>query len=211
MQPHHISLGRLQRLRIASFWIIAAVLGAAALGARAGWRHPNPGGIDVEEFIEFSGLGLIGIAILGRLWCTLYIGGRKSAELVQDGPYSMSRNPLYFFSTLGAAGVGAQTGSLTIALFCAAMTALVLGVTLRREAAFLRREFGAEHDAYAARVPAFLPDPRLFRDPETLLIVPRRLYRTLLDGLAFFLALPLFELVEHLQNAGLLPVLIRIY
>ena len=55
----------------------------------------------------------------------LYVGGRKNAELVTTGPYSMMRNPLYFFSLLGVAGVGAQTGSV-LATF--AVTAVAYAV-----------------------------------------------------------------------------------
>lgn len=211
MRIYRIALGQFQRLRIASFWLIAAILGSFLLFIHSGWEHPNPGSYDIEELIELSGLGLIGIAILGRLWCTLYIGGRKSSELVQDGPYSMTRNPLYFFSTVGAVGVGAQTGSIVIALICGFLAALILSLTLQREAIFLRERFGASFNAYAERVPAFFPDPRLFSDPQTLSILPQRLYRTLLDGLVFFLAMPTFELIEHLQDRALLPILLRMY
>jgi protein-S-isoprenylcysteine O-methyltransferase Ste14 len=54
-----------------------------------------------EALLFFVGLLLVGIATVGRLWCSLYISGRKSAELVMDGPYSICRHPLYFFPYLG--------------------------------------------------------------------------------------------------------------
>ena len=57
----------------------------------------------------FSGALLVGIATVGRLWCSLYISGYKTKQLVKTGPYSLSRNPLYFFSLLGAIGVGMVT------------------------------------------------------------------------------------------------------
>ena len=49
---------------------------------------------------EMPGYLAIVVAIGLRLWCTLYIGGSKSRTLVTDGPYSVSRNPLYFASIL---------------------------------------------------------------------------------------------------------------
>ncbi len=59
----------------------------------------------LHEYIEAFGISLIVAAIIGRMWCTLYIGGRKSAEIVQSGPYSVTRNPLYVFSSIGAVGI----------------------------------------------------------------------------------------------------------
>lgn len=104
----------MQTARRAVLSALAALLlgGFAVTGA---WTHLNVAHESVEDF----GRVLIAICILGRCWCTLYIGGRKGETLVSVGPYSLCRNPLYFFSFVGAAGVGAQTGSLLITLFCA--------------------------------------------------------------------------------------------
>ena len=75
-----------------------------------------PDGGVVHESIEWVGIALISICVLGRTWCTLYIGNRKNYELIQDGPYSVVRHPLYLFSIVGAIGVGAQAGGFTAAL-----------------------------------------------------------------------------------------------
>src|SRR6187399_1591484 len=72
----------------------------------------------LHETVERSGFFLILIAIVGRTWCSMYISGRKLAALVTDGPYSISRNPLYLFSSIAAFGVGAQFGSIVIAAIC---------------------------------------------------------------------------------------------
>ena len=59
----------------------------------------------MHEYIETLGLALVTVGIGGGLWATLYIGGRKSAVVVSTGPYSITRNPLYLFSSIAAAGV----------------------------------------------------------------------------------------------------------
>ena len=51
----------------------------------------------VHTFIEMVGVTLAIVCIGGRLWSCLYIGSRKNRELVTTGPYSITRNPLYFF------------------------------------------------------------------------------------------------------------------
>ena len=70
----------------------------------------------VHETMRWLGAGLIFVCISGRTWCSLYIGGRKNHELVTTGPYSVSRNPLYVFSIIGAIGIGAQFGAVSVAI-----------------------------------------------------------------------------------------------
>ncbi len=164
----------------------------------------------VHEYVEAAGLGLIALGILGRMWCTLYIGGRKAAEIVEAGPYSVTRNPLYLFSTVAAAGVGAQSGSLVLGLVFALACAAAFQVVIRREERFLSEAFGEPYRAYLLRVPRFLPRLSGFRDATGLSVRPDRLYATLLDGLVFFAAIPVFESIEHLQDAGILPILVRL-
>ena len=93
-----------QAIRKIAFFIIAAI-GIAVVAVTA---SAAPSGAAVHELIEWIGIVLIVICILGRTWSSLYIGGRKIDEFVQTGPYSIMRNPLYFFSCVGAVGVGMQ-------------------------------------------------------------------------------------------------------
>ena len=60
----------------------------------------------IPGVMMLAGCTLVGIATVGRLWCALYIAGYKTDKLITSGPYSMCRNPLYFFSLLGGIGVG---------------------------------------------------------------------------------------------------------
>lgn len=164
-----------------------------------------------HEYIEAFGLSLIVAAIIGRMWCTLYIGGRKSAEIVQSGPYSVTRNPLYVFSSIGAIGIGAQTGSLIVAITFGVLCYIAFSVVIRTEEKFLRQSFGKPYEVYCASVPRFFPRISLFRDDKELIVRPDRLYRTFLDGLVFFVAYPFFEFVEYLQDAQVLPALLHLY
>lgn len=163
----------------------------------------------VHEAIEMAGIVLIVIGIAGRLWSTLYIGGRKSVSVVADGPYSITRNPLYVFSSIAAMGVGAQMGSITAALGFGVACTMAFHVVILREEKFLSASLGADYDAYVARVPRFFPDPSLYREGEAQGFQPRRLLITLLDGLVFLVAMPLFEIIDAAQLSGTLPVLFR--
>lgn len=166
------------------------------------------GGVDGDwhESVEAVGLGAIAFSIVGRAWCSLYIGGRKKAEIVERGPYSISRNPLYVFSFFGAFGMGAQTGSLTIAGLFVVAAFLVFLMTVQREEAFLSREFGEVYAVYKARTPRFGPRFSLWRDESELTVRPAFFLLTIRDGLVFLLALPIFELIDIGQAEGWLRV-----
>lgn len=163
-----------------------------------------------HEGMEIFGAVLICIAIVGRLWCMLYIGGNKSTRLVATGPYSMCRNPLYFFSSVAAAGIGVQAASMTVGLATFLLCATVFHFVARREEFFLLSQFGPSYRDYVARVPRFFPDSNLFAPGRVARIQSRKLLHTFLDGLVFFVAMPLFEGIEWAQGAGVFPVVLQL-
>jgi protein-S-isoprenylcysteine O-methyltransferase Ste14 len=93
---------------------------------------------------------------LGKQWA---VGARlvEGHTLIQDGPYAFVRNPIY----LSMFGMMLATGLLITQWFAllAASLLLVAGtyVRVRAEERLLRSAFGAGFEAYAGKVPAFLP------------------------------------------------------
>lgn len=201
----NLPLDSFQSLRrvVLAVAILVAITALLFLGSEP--NHP-----ELHEYVEAVGTALIFAAIVGRVWCTLYIGGRKAQEIVEAGPYSITRNPLYVFSAIGAAGVGCQTGSMVVGLAFGIFTALAFLIVIRREEIHLAEHFGAAYADYRARVPRFWPNFALFRDDQTVTVQPRRIYSTLLDGLVFVIAIPFFETIEHVQNSGLLPIVLHL-
>ena len=160
-----------------------------------------------HEAIEWIGIGLIAICIVGRTWSSLYIGGRKIVDLVTIGPYSIVRNPLYFFSVIGAAGIGAQAGNITVTLACTCIGFLVFSIVAQQEERLLLKRHRQSYVAYLRRVPRFFPDPSLWRDEPTLTVRQTRVYMTFADALLFLLAVPVADACEYLQSTGVFPVL----
>lgn len=205
MTATNFDLQKVQRWRKVAMGI--GLIGAVALAALTS----SVGGDTAwHEGIEAVGLGMIVICIVGRAWCSLYIGGRKKAEIVDRGPYSISRNPLYLFSFIGAFGVGAQTGSVTLALVFTVLTFAVFHFTIQREETWLSTAFGADYELYRARTPRYGPDFSKWRDQESIEVRPRFFLTTLRDGLVFLLAVPVFESLEMLQRSGWIAVLARL-
>ncbi|BCM16448.1 methyltransferase family protein [Mesorhizobium sp. J8] len=195
-------LGGYQHMRRIVLAVLVVVLFAALLFGQSSFPPDTP----VHETIEMFGVLLIFLGIVGRLWSTLYIGGRKSAEVVTGGPYSITRNPLYLFSTVAAAGVGAQIGSFSGIILFALLCAGAFHIVILREERYLKEVLGAPYKTYLAKVPRFFPNLRLYQEGDTGSFKPRLLLNTLLDGLVFLVALPAFELIDGMQQSGMLPV-----
>ena len=196
-------LQRVQRIRkLAVLLALVGLVGASLVTQSSDGVHG-----EWHERVEVIGLVAIVLSIVGRAWCSLYIGGRKKSEIVDRGPYSITRNPLYVFSYIGAFGIGAQSGSATIGFAFVLAAMVVFYMTVKREEAFLEREFGAVYAAYKARTPRFWPRFSLWRDEEQLSICPALFVTTILDGLIFLLAIPVFELIDVGQASGWLQVM----
>lgn len=200
------SLSSLQRRRKRTVMISGLLLLVALLFSESLW----PSGSILHESSEMLGYALIFLCIAGRSWCSLYIGGRKKAQLVEEGPYSVSRNPLYLFSMFGGIGIGLQAGNLTAGLVCGLFVFAIFNAVIQREEIFLISRFPTAFAAYAARVPRWGPRLSRWRSSEELLVRPRFVLVTFRDALGFLAAIPLLEAVEWAQAAGWLPVLLHL-
>lgn len=190
--------------------VVLYVVAAIGVGIFAVTTSVAPSGSTTHEMIEWIGIVLIVTCILGRTWASLYIGGRKIEELVTVGPFSITRNPLYFFSFVGAAGVGCQLGSVLMGAICAAFAYVVFLLVVKQEEQLLSDRYGDVYREYLVRVPRFLPKPWLWHDEPTLTIRPPRVLTTFGDALVFLLAVPVAEGFEYFQELGIIPVLLRL-
>ncbi len=198
-------LQQLQRRRKQALRVLAGVCVVLLLVVESSWRASAPGFLEV---LRFLGLSLILLCIFGRTWCTLYIGGHKKRELITAGPYSLVRNPLYFFTFVGTAGLGLLAGSLVLACAFFLLSVAVFTPVVRAEETFLAQAFGDEFRRYAARTPRFWPRLSHWNDAEELRVRPTLVVRTFADASLFLLAVPLLWLRELAHASGWLPTLL---
>ena len=109
--------------------------------------------------LQWLGLMWIGLALLLILWSALWFHRKKTTiephhtptVLIVEGPYKLSRNPIYLAMMLAALG---------FALWCGALSSILpvfaLGMILQRkfvlpEETGLEQEFGAEATEYIAK------------------------------------------------------------
>lgn len=190
-----------QRIRIAALRVFFILCIPVILFTRSAWMEPEW----VFEISEVLGILFIIFAVLGRFWSILYIGGHKNQQIMQEGPYSICRHPLYLFSTIGVVGLGLMLGSLILTSLLAIAVFLILTATAAREEAFLRAEFGPAYDIYVARVPRIWPDLSLFHCGPTVQVKIATLRVNFFDALVFLAFIPLAELMEWIKEIGLVP------
>ena len=196
----------LARRRIRLTRAAAIVLGVAILGTASLMSEGSAG----HELLELLSYVLLIVAVLGRIWCSLYIGGRKTKQLIAAGPYSVVRNPLYVFSFLGVIGIGTASGTITLPIVLCLLFAAYYRAVVRHEERIMSETFGSPYRDYMARVPRWLPDFSLWRDDHRPEVQPRAVYLTMRDSMWFFIALPAFEAVDRLQTLGYLPVVFHV-
>ncbi len=201
------SLSHAQFRRRIVMWLAATTASCVLLFVGSTWRLQSPA---VYQLIQSIGLALILVAIAGRTWCAAYIGGRKKVTLVQDGPYSLVRHPLYAFSTIGAAGIGALWGSFVVSFVLAVATAMILQGVTRREEEFLAAKFGTEYAAYAARVGRYMPRRFGWRNDCTGKINQDVAVRTFIQSSFFLMGVPVAAFAEWGQLSGVLPILVNL-
>lgn len=154
---------------------------------------------------------MVGVATVGRLWCNLYICGRKSSELITAGPYSMCRNPLYFFSLVGAIGLGLTTETISFALMFLIVFSIYYPFVIRAEEKHLSKIHGAEYEQYRKEISGFIPTLRRFYEPDEYVVRAKLFRKSLFDAMWFVWLIGIMEIIEALHEAKILPVYFSLY
>ncbi|MEU8226394.1 isoprenylcysteine carboxylmethyltransferase family protein [Kribbella sp. NPDC048915] len=130
-------------------WVVTAIWGDPV--GLAGWRIPV-GGMLVLLFVAWNGWSL-------RLFARRRTGllpGQSTSAVIEEGPYRLSRNPLYVGLLALYLGLALLIPTFWgLALFPAAV-ALVLWGAILPEERFLHARFGPRYDEYARRVRRWL-------------------------------------------------------
>jgi len=194
------------RLTASRLFILFLVVLAAFTDSQWEKRAPL-----ITAFLFLAGCLLAGAASLGRLWCSLYIAGRKTRQLVTEGPYSLCRHPLYFFSCLGGRGVGLASETLTIPLLILAAFAVYYPFVIRYEEGKMLAMHGQDYAAYCRTTPRFWPRWSLFREPEEYSVYPRIFRLHLFNAMGFIWMIGVLELLEILKELYIIPSLGCLY
>ncbi|MBX3277082.1 MAG: isoprenylcysteine carboxylmethyltransferase family protein [Acidobacteria bacterium] len=151
---HSDKRNTIQRLRVPIGFLAAALFVALA----------RPDRVSLSVGIPVSIFGLV-----IRAWASGHL--RKNAELTVTGPYSYTRNPLYFGSFLMLAGAAVSGGVLWLGAGLILTFLMVYYPVVRAEEKLMRELFAASYEDWAGATPLFFPR-----------ILPSRSLRTSRDG-----------------------------
>lgn len=143
----------------------------------------------LEPVMFVLGSFLVAMGMLGRLWSAFYIGGYKTRKLITEGPYSMCRHPLYFFSFVAMMGIGLTTCTLAIPVLLGVFFAMYYPAVIRSERARLIQTHGDAYMEYANKVPAFWPKFGQLQEPESYTANPAIFRKEMGSALWFVVAL----------------------
>ncbi len=137
-------------------------LGFLALGLGLDWLWPSP---LLPEALRYTlggaliGLGFaLALALIRRFRAagTSFHTHKPATAILTDGPYRISRNPIYIGLTAVYAGIGVAADAPWVwLLLLPALAVMHHGVILREER-YLERKFGKEYLDYKARVRCWL-------------------------------------------------------
>ncbi len=122
--------------------------------------------------------------------------------LCTEGPYSVSRNPLYFFSFVGVMGFSFALQSLSILLFSSGLFLLYYYFVIRSEESRLAILFGSSFHEYCSQTPRFFPSRLPASAVTSYTINPKVIERGLREVIWFLLAIVAIELLEMLHSQG---------
>lgn len=172
--------------------------------------HSWPAGSLIDITIEFIGLALIIIGSYGRIWSYLYICGRKTGELVMIGPYSITRNPLYFFSLIGAIGIGFASENILVIGLILLFFILIYPIIISAEEKKLEELHGDAFRDYKNSVPRLFPKTFTVQHPELYEVHTRQFRRVFFDAMWFVWLFIIMQVIEKLHNLEIIPVLWKV-
>ncbi len=160
-----------------------------------------------DYVMEAGGLLFFLLYVFMRFWSTMYIGDRKEKEVVNEGPYSICRNPLY---------VGSFCAALSIVLLLHSVSLLIAvigGILFYRyfvipnEEALLHSRFGKSFERYLGHTPRLIPKISAYRSSDVVRVnlpgMRRELKRVSFATCFLFVLLP----TCHLRSASWWPAL----
>ena len=161
--------------------------------------------IDMKTSLLFSyiGFSLVVLGGFGRIWASLYLEGFKTRKLIKEGPYSMVRNPLYFFSLMLFLGMCFAIKSIAISFALLVVFVLFHIPTILNEEKVLLSTHDESYKAYYESTPRLLPNIFKYKKTESTDMIQVRIKSIIKRLWEVIGYLFLFTLIDFFYFIGL--------
>jgi protein-S-isoprenylcysteine O-methyltransferase Ste14 len=153
-----------------------------------------------ERFLTACGWACFTVGVFIRFWATLYIGGRKSTSIICQGPYSITRNPLYWGTMLVLVSQGFFYHNLIFALGLIPPFFIYYFGVIPAEERHLLVKFGDDYRAYCEAVPRIGPRFSRYRSPREVVVSMRGLHAETLRVLGWIWLPILAQVINALRE-----------
>lgn len=117
------------------------------------WESPS-------LWLTAAGLLLAGFALTIDVWALLtfrrhranILPNKPASKLITDGPFAMSRNPIYLANVFLTAGLGLALNNRWLILGAVLLWFALLDLAIKREEAHMAAKFGDAWENYKAKV-----------------------------------------------------------
>ena len=159
--------------------------------------------ITTIESLQMSILGFIMIVFgsFGRIWASLYIEGNKTKNLITAGPFSIVRNPLYFFSLIMLLGFSLALKAIYLPLALFFIFVLFHLPTIANEEKKLQDIHGEKFTSYVKSTPRLIPNIFKYKKPETgekLLVKISRINGVLIEVIGYLFLYTLIDIIHFI-------------
>ena len=161
--------------------------------------------IDMNTSLLFSyiGFSLVVLGGFGRIWASLYLEGFKTRKLIKEGPYSMVRNPLYFFSLMLFLGMCFAIKSIAVSFALLVVFVLFHIPTILNEEKVLLSTHDESYRAYYESTPRLLPNIFKYKKTESTDMIQVRIKSIIKRLWEVIGYLFLFTLIDFFYFIGL--------
>jgi len=157
------------------------------------------------ESLQMSILGFVLVVFgsFGRIWASLYIEGNKTKNLITAGPFSMVRNPLYFFSLIIFIGFSLALKAIYLPLALLLIFVLFHVPTIANEEKKLQDIHGEKFKIYVKSTPRLIPNIFNYKRPETeekLLVKISRINGVLIEVIGYLFLYTLIDIIYFILD-----------
>lgn len=133
-------------------WTLFYLLAAGAVSAVYKTSvHLKSLPVGITLIVLSLGLAISAVVLFRRLGTEINPTSESNARLATTGPFRLTRNPMYVALVVQSIGIALCVGALPMFVVPLLVFATCNGVHIPFEEAKMRRQFGAEFDAYTQR------------------------------------------------------------